>query len=615
MAEPAVDEYPQQSARLVCTGMLVLLGAAQETAFPIALVEGQELWIGSGPDAHIRLRDPLVSRRHAVLRGAGVSLILRDAGSTNGTKVNGVPIGQHELRAGDVITVGGSAALRWLPAARGQHGDQATTVLRGQEWSEPLPPALPLAAPSRGGRSLVHPALPFALGALSVLVAAGLIWAGVTYLRNGGSLSREAKAFAGATGRAEAGAAPGRSTAPAPAIAANERTATATLAAIAAAQLDYLTVGPTGCFATSFAALAEIPSAARYLSAEVIRGERAGYTFQLAPGSDGCTEYLALAAPTRPGETGRTRYAVDQHEKVRLAQPFPDLEIFAEIPPEKRDVNASLARCQAGTPEACTDAGNLFTRGLGVAIDDMAALDLYEKACAGKHGKGCAHAGIAYLYGQGAEKNPDAARPLLSLACELGDLMSCVRHAELVEGYQTPTGDAPLAASSYEKACTVQFAGGCLGLGDLYASGRGGVPEDPARALRAYELACQGGFYQGCGIAAHLLEEGRGAVADVAAAQRLYGLACDGGDAPSCDRLGEAHRDGRFGLAPDDRAALTFFLRSCELIGPAGCKAAGDMLGAGRGAARDPGKAGELYGRACHWGDEGGCEAAAGEPR
>jgi hypothetical protein len=65
--------------------------------------------IGRMPDCDINLADPNVSRRHAELRPAGTTFVISDLRSTNGTKVNGAPVTEQVLRAGDVITVGATA--------------------------------------------------------------------------------------------------------------------------------------------------------------------------------------------------------------------------------------------------------------------------------------------------------------------------------------------------------------------------------------------------------------------------------------------------------------------------------------------------------------------------
>ncbi|MGP8163310.1 MAG: FhaA domain-containing protein [Acidimicrobiales bacterium] len=68
--------------------------------------------IGRLPDCTVTLADPNVSRRHAEIRRDGDRVYLVDLGSTNGTRVNGVPVHQRELADGDVVTVG-ITALRF----------------------------------------------------------------------------------------------------------------------------------------------------------------------------------------------------------------------------------------------------------------------------------------------------------------------------------------------------------------------------------------------------------------------------------------------------------------------------------------------------------------------
>lgn len=66
----------------------------------------EPLTIGRLPDCGIQLSDRNVSRRHAQLRRQGDAVYVIDLGSTNGTKVNGVPVRQHRLAPGDVLTIG-----------------------------------------------------------------------------------------------------------------------------------------------------------------------------------------------------------------------------------------------------------------------------------------------------------------------------------------------------------------------------------------------------------------------------------------------------------------------------------------------------------------------------
>jgi hypothetical protein len=74
------------------------------------------LVIGRLPDSGLVLADPNVSRYHAEIRpapsaaaagGDGQDYEIADMGSTNGTRVNGIPVVNAEiLRDGDTITVG-----------------------------------------------------------------------------------------------------------------------------------------------------------------------------------------------------------------------------------------------------------------------------------------------------------------------------------------------------------------------------------------------------------------------------------------------------------------------------------------------------------------------------
>jgi len=62
--------------------------------------------VGRRPESDIVLADPNVSRNHAESRPSGEGFVLVDLGSTNGSKVNGVRVAQHQLTDGDEISFG-----------------------------------------------------------------------------------------------------------------------------------------------------------------------------------------------------------------------------------------------------------------------------------------------------------------------------------------------------------------------------------------------------------------------------------------------------------------------------------------------------------------------------
>jgi hypothetical protein len=67
--------------------------------------------LGRLPQSDIVLNDPNVSRRHAEFRRTADGVVVTDLGSTNGTRVNGVPIREQKLSSGDEVTVGSTTLV------------------------------------------------------------------------------------------------------------------------------------------------------------------------------------------------------------------------------------------------------------------------------------------------------------------------------------------------------------------------------------------------------------------------------------------------------------------------------------------------------------------------
>ncbi|MFE1594580.1 FhaA domain-containing protein [Nocardia sp. NPDC058705] len=117
-AQPAPQGYGQQGYGQQGAGY----GASAQSSYSAtlqlddgsgrtyALREGSNI-IGRGQDAHFRLPDTGVSRRHIEVRWDGQTAMLSDLGSTNGTLVNGSPVQDWQLADGDVIRAGHSEIL------------------------------------------------------------------------------------------------------------------------------------------------------------------------------------------------------------------------------------------------------------------------------------------------------------------------------------------------------------------------------------------------------------------------------------------------------------------------------------------------------------------------
>lgn len=85
--------------------VFVILAGLDQGRKYVGLTE--EIKIGRLVDNHIQLRDPKVSRFHAVIRFEGLQPILEDLGSTNGTRVNDQMVHRKKrLFSGDRIKVG-----------------------------------------------------------------------------------------------------------------------------------------------------------------------------------------------------------------------------------------------------------------------------------------------------------------------------------------------------------------------------------------------------------------------------------------------------------------------------------------------------------------------------
>ena len=66
-----------------------------------------EITIGRSDERTICLKDPTVSTLHCKVTRNGDKVMIADAGSTNGTKVNGNPLTEeHELQNGDIVRIG-----------------------------------------------------------------------------------------------------------------------------------------------------------------------------------------------------------------------------------------------------------------------------------------------------------------------------------------------------------------------------------------------------------------------------------------------------------------------------------------------------------------------------
>jgi two-component system response regulator HydG len=131
------DEIWQRLAVMTSTPILyayltLLTGNRAGTNFP--LDTSRETSIGRGTDCHISLPDPLCSRVHAVLSRRDGGWTIRDAGSRNGTSVNGQKIDEATIVDGNTLRVG-SAEFQFHeseepPTAKGDDPQVMQTIVQ-----------------------------------------------------------------------------------------------------------------------------------------------------------------------------------------------------------------------------------------------------------------------------------------------------------------------------------------------------------------------------------------------------------------------------------------------------------------------------------------------------
>jgi transcriptional regulator with GAF, ATPase, and Fis domain len=88
-----------------------LLGVAGPLQGTLCALPEGEISIGRDVTNQLCSADAALSRRHCILARAGAICTVRDAGSRNGTRVNGVPVDEQLLTHGDQLSVGSSELM------------------------------------------------------------------------------------------------------------------------------------------------------------------------------------------------------------------------------------------------------------------------------------------------------------------------------------------------------------------------------------------------------------------------------------------------------------------------------------------------------------------------
>ncbi len=83
---------------------------------PSILLDKPILLFGRNPECDIQIDSRKISRRHCCIAQVNDYLVVRDLGSTNGIRINGVRVLEGKLRGGDELTIGSHRyQIRWDP--------------------------------------------------------------------------------------------------------------------------------------------------------------------------------------------------------------------------------------------------------------------------------------------------------------------------------------------------------------------------------------------------------------------------------------------------------------------------------------------------------------------
>jgi predicted component of type VI protein secretion system len=100
------------------------------------------LLIGRHPECDIQIESRKISRRHCCIAQVADYLVVRDLGSTNGIRINGVRVLEGRLNQNDELTIGGHCyRVRWdLVAESAPRPDRALRAkIEAQPPLHPIP--------------------------------------------------------------------------------------------------------------------------------------------------------------------------------------------------------------------------------------------------------------------------------------------------------------------------------------------------------------------------------------------------------------------------------------------------------------------------------------------
>ncbi|MGE0708000.1 MAG: serine/threonine-protein kinase [Planctomycetota bacterium] len=253
---------------------------------------------------------------------------------------------------------------------------------------------------------------------------------------------------------------------------------------------------------------------------------------------------------------------------------------------------------EGGSAQAMTYLGYMLGQGLGVDRDEEEAARWYRRAIDLRHAPAAFNLALLFDAGRTTPRDPAAAARYYRVAAEGGVARAMNNLGVLLKEGRGVPQDLAQAAEWFRRGAEAGHAEAMQNLALSLVGGRG-VPRDEAEAMRWLRRAAQAGSASAMTTLAATLAEG--SPAEQAESVGWARRAAATGDPGGLCALAGALQQGR-GVARDPAAALELYRRAAALNYPSGMFNLGGMLFAGDGVPQDQAQAVQLYRRAADLG-------------
>lgn len=263
--------------------------------------------------------------------------------------------------------------------------------------------------------------------------------------------------------------------------------------------------------------------------------------------------------------------------------------------------------CAGGGSDAAEACFKLGTKELNAPRPDYSeARRLFSMGCGVHHPASCNALGTLVRDARGGPKDMVRAANLFEVACDKDVLQACVHYAEVLAAGDGIPQDVARAVTLYTKACEAENAipKACTRLGEMYKSGEGVEKKDLDKANELFEKACTADFAPGCVARAneYIAKPGKD---NLPPAVEMLEKACQLDANFGCFELAELHRTEKAPEANPEQAGH-YYQSVCRLDPSRGCYELAELMAAELVPSR-PGEKEALYKLACESGNSDAC--------